>query len=390
MTNKEDRPSNTDQSNENSSHQKGGVSIQSEGDVTVSRGDIVGHDKNINTSGGDYVEGDLYKQSGVIFNLHFKEIIIAFGNILPNYIQIFIGIVASPKKTFTHLVGGSKNEMYKSIKWSWDERPIMFASLSLLIGVALAKSLSLEGAPVDYSFQTISSIVISQVILWVIYGLGVYGAAKLFGGKGTATQTVTGTLYVLAIVHVLFIFSVYLISVVSTSFLLYAPRQTKIEYREVLINPGMERLPQYVEEDECNIPGNECKTVSIETLVSEEKFTLFGWDFRTLFFLVSSLLIAFYLYFPVAIIHNLSPSRTISLFVVGVVLVIVVFVLGIGFTLSMIGTFIGIIGSDLESVLWCTLPSLVILYICWSLLSRIFSRVQRESNEIEPSDDKPA
>ena len=363
-----------DKTNTEGTSESAGVSIQSEGDVVVSSGDIIGHDKNVNTSGGDYAEGDIDKRSGIFVDLHLREIIVAIKKILPNYIQILVGIITSPRTTFKNLVGESKSDNYRSLNANWDERPVMFAGLSLLIGIVLAKSFSLQGAPVDYSFQTMSSIVVSQIILWVVYGLGIYGAVKIFRGKGTASQTVTGTLYVLATVHVLLLVGLYVISVTLTDIFRYSPQQTQIEYKEVLINPDRGKPPN--EEDIYELRP-------VETVVSEEKLILFRWDFRTSFFLISSLLIAFYLYFPISIIHRLSLLNTIILFIAGIGLVVVMFVLGVGVVLSIAGTLLGILSGLLDGGWLFAIPSLLVLFICWWILRKIYLRIQRTPDTIE-------
>lgn len=365
MSNIEKHGNQSDEPSDTNTLETSNLNIQSEHDVIVSKGDIVGHDKNINTSGGDYVEGDYVegdsdKRRGIFIDLRLEAIITALKNFLPNYIQIFIGILVSPKNTFANLFEGSKNDSYRSFNTNWDERPIIFAGLSLLIGVVLAKSFSIKGAPSDYSFQTLLGITLSQIILWVIYGLGVYAAAKIFGGTGTALQTITGTLYVLATVHILLIVSVYFISSILTNTLNYSPLQTEVEYREVLITPDRDKPPEF-------------KMVPYNKVISDEKLILFGWDFRTVFYLASSSLIAFYLYFPIATIHKLSKIRTILLFAVGIGVIVFVFILGIGFIVALLGT-------ALSYEWYSKLPYEILFLVCLFLAYKFVLRIKHKPN----------
>ena len=221
-------------------------------------------------------------------SIDLEKIAKSIGNLVTSYIEIFVGILVSPASTFHTLLGSQDSEKYKIIKISkLDERPFVFAAISLLIGLLIGSSLSIKDAPPDVTNQIITNTIVPYLFLWLLYGIAFHFSARLLGGKGKLVESIAGLLYVLGTLHPLLLVFIYVLSAVFPD---------SVSYDLALRDPsGYWQIPDYVLTD------------------------ILGFNFRLFYYVVSFVLTALYLYFPLSIIHKLSLHRILLLYVVGVI-----------------------------------------------------------------------
>jgi hypothetical protein len=203
------------------------------------------------------------------------------------YIEIFAGILLSPSLTFQTLLLPQHKGRYSIIESSkFDERPIIFAAISLLIGLLIGSSFSIKDAPRDITSQVIASTVVPNLFIWLLYGIAVHVSARWLGGRGKLFQTVGGIFYVLGFLHPLLLFFMYLISLIVPNVLSY-----KMTVRDAY---------GYI-------------------LVMEDfhKVNILGFSLQSFYYSVSTVLTLIYLYFPLSTVHSLGFLRIIILYIVG-------------------------------------------------------------------------
>ena len=324
------------------------TTIESRGDTNID-GDLIGRDKTINstnnynvdgtliqTQGGDYANS-IDKRQGTFIEFNFKSVIEFFPNLLRSYIQIFVGVIGSPNSAFEDLVGSKSSKKYKIINSSWDERPILFVIISLIIGNSLARTFSIQGAPTNYSWNTLSSLITSYLVLWVVYGISIHVGSRILKGQGHILQTVTGTLYVLGALHVLLILFIYFMAAAFPS---------TFEYKYALT---LRDINEY----------GSIRTISVPS----ESLNFLGINFTSLYYIVSTVLTVFYLYFPLKIIHKLSIWEIALLYIIGIGVIIVFFIIGVGAFLGLV--FASIVGDYLGFAIALGVITLLIIGFIW-------------------------
>ena len=81
-------------------------------------------------------------------NIDFEKIIKNISNLISSYIQIFVNILISPAITFPTLLGLQSHEKHKIIKEKRiDEKPFIFAGISLILVLVIGSTLSIKDAP---------------------------------------------------------------------------------------------------------------------------------------------------------------------------------------------------------------------------------------------------
>jgi Yip1 domain len=221
-------------------------------------------------------------------SIDFERSVKSVGHVIAAYAQIFVGILTTPNATFNTLLGEADSDKYKVIKaHRIDERPIFFAGISLLIGVVIASSLSFKGAP-DQTTRDIIRIVVPYLFIWFIYGIGIHFSARILGGKGSLVQSVTGVLYVLGALHPLLLFIIYILSSVFPGLISY-----QLALRD--ISSYGEVFRQY------------------------QRLDILGFSLSVTYYIISFILTAFYLYFPLSVSHKLPPRKVFSLYLLAMV-----------------------------------------------------------------------
>ncbi|HXQ37341.1 MAG TPA: hypothetical protein VN843_25250 [Anaerolineales bacterium] len=234
--------------------------------------------------------------------------VIEFGKIAENikflvihYVEILVGIIVNPSSTFALLLGSQGKEKYTIVEpRKFDEKPLVFAGISLVIGLLLGASLSIKDTPNDLTSLLIAMTVIPVVFIWLLYGIFIHFCAHLLGGKGKLFQTIAGVFYVLGALHPLLLFFIYLLSLSFPDALSY-----KMTLRELSMHRGL----------------------IYELFHSNIK--ILGTELRVLYYSVSTILTMIYLYFPLSLIHNLSLFRIIAVYIIGIGAILVFSVISI-------------------------------------------------------------
>jgi len=212
-------------------------------------------------------------------------------SLVTSYFGIFIGVLTSPASTFYSLLGMQDNEKYQIIKTNkFDERPIVFAAISLLIGLLIGSVLSIKDAPEDVTNQVVTNTVVVYVFLWLLYGMVFHFFARALGGQGKLTESIYSLLYVLGTLHPLLLFFIYILSAIFPD---------AISYDLTLRDPS-----------------------GYWTISDDARVDLLGFNFRIFYYTVSFVLTSIYLYFPLSIIHKLSFRRIFLLYVIGIIILI--------------------------------------------------------------------
>ena len=234
-----------------------------------------------------------------IMNIDLEKFIDNIKQLVSYYIQTFVGVLSSPKSTFNMLLMGAKpREKYTIIKIDkLDERPIIFASISLLIGLLIGSSLSIKDAPVDIEKQFVIGTIISYLLIWLLYATVLHAFAKWFGGKGKISKTISGVLYVLGTLHPLLLLLIYVFSAIQPNML---------SYNLALRDPAAyTQFPDWYLVD------------------------LFGFNFRLAYYIVNYILTAIYLYFPLSIVHKLSVFKILIIYFIGLILLFLLAILSL-------------------------------------------------------------
>ena len=232
-------------------------------------------------------------------NIDLEKFIANIKQLIAFFIQTFVGILTSPKSTFDMLLRGSEQrERYKIIKIDkLDERPIIFASISLLIGLLIGSSLSIKDAPIDIEKQFVIGTIISYLFIWLLYAIVLHTFAKWFGGKGKISKTISGVLYVLGTLHPLLLLFIYVFSAIQPNTLSY--------------NFALRDLTAYTQFPDWYLVD------------------LFGFNFRLTYYIVNYILTAIFLYFPLSITHQLSIFKILIIYFIGLIVLFVLAILSL-------------------------------------------------------------
>lgn len=218
-------------------------------------------------------------------NMDFETIITSIKQFVAVYVQIFVGILSSPMQTFSSLLDTEREEKFTVKVKKLDATPFIYASISLLIGLVLGSSLSIKDAPSEITTNVIVGTIVPCLFLWLLYGLVIHFFVKLFNGKGKIEDTIGGVIYVLGTLHPLLLLFIYILSAIYPNSLSY-----DLTLRDPTVYGG---IPEWARVD------------------------IIGFNFRIFYYLVSFILTAIYLYFPLSLIHKLSFIKLLIVYIIG-------------------------------------------------------------------------
>jgi hypothetical protein len=241
--------------------------------------------------GRDKIEGDQVLGNKMVTNisLDFWKAVKAVGAYLVSYFRVFVGVIIAPRDTFESLLNLQVPRETFLEKVGVSIRPVIFAAINIALGVIVASSLSVKGAPESFGLPLFGTIV-SQLFLWIIYSVFIHLVlARVFKGSGTVGQTMAGVLYVLGTLQPVMLFFIYVTSTLFPDVLTY------------------DLITRYASSYDT-------------TTYTEEQLNFFGVSLIALYWLVSFSLTFAYLYFPLHIAHRLPLRKILFSYLAGMVL----------------------------------------------------------------------
>ena len=235
----------------------------------------------------EFFRGPTYESKGTVDSA--KKIVESMVALFTSYFETLVGILVSPTSTFLALF-----ESRESGNTEIGARPIIFAGLSLSLGMLLGAGLSIRGAPPNASLVTIAITIVPYLFLWLLYGIGIHFVARLFGGAGKPGETIGGIFYILGTLHPVLLVLIYALTPIFPDALGY-----QHAVGEVGVQPFLFR-------------------------------TVLGVRLALLYLVVSFVFAAVYLSFPLKIIHRLSLPRLLLLYAVGLAALVVFAIVSAG------------------------------------------------------------
>ncbi len=200
-----------------------------------------------------------------------------------DYLRVFLGFLLTPRAIIRQRLDDPAR--LKRVKTSGpfggiDEKAVVFAGISLLLGIILSKSFHIQDAPKDLTAETIAKTICPFLLLWVLYGGIIHSVIREFHGKGTLSETINAVLYTLGILHILMIVFVYLASAVDPQAFSYA-----FTLRDVHGYGGFFKQ------------------------VGEHRYAIFGFNAYCVYYTTSTLLTAVYLGVALSETHKLPVMK---------------------------------------------------------------------------------
>jgi hypothetical protein len=118
------------------------------------------------------------------------------AEVLSEYVQNFISILIYPRRSIDRFLVDTQVSINIFI-----QKAITYASISVVVGLCLAKLIELPRDMPDISPFT----VIGALFSWIISGLILHPFLKIFGARGSVISTIAVILYVIHTLHIMFI-----------------------------------------------------------------------------------------------------------------------------------------------------------------------------------------
>jgi hypothetical protein len=208
--------------------------------------------------------------------------------VVEDYVTTFILILVSPYQFFLNKVN-EKEDDRKNLS-----QTLIYVAIGLILGLVLASSINIKGDMKEIGKEQLLLIIVPYLFSWILYGLVLHLLVKIFKGMGTVWNTITGLLYILATLHPILLFLLFIISSI-----LPLPAEYGLTVRSIVeyADYGVELAK----------PG--------DNIISG--LYIGGVFLKPLYWGVSYLLTCIYLYFPLKVYHQFPIEKIFGIYIIG-------------------------------------------------------------------------